>query len=255
MKKIAIITGSRRGIGKGIAHSLGMNGYTVVLSATKDEADDVLAEFRAEGIDCIYVKCDVTSTADREHLVDYVCDTYGRIDVLVNNAGVAPLVRGDLLAMPEESWDRVVKTNARSMFFMTQYVAKKMIEFQKQDLEDYKPRIISMSSISAYTSSTNRGEYCISKAAISMTTLLYADRLAEYNIPVFEVRPGMILTDMMSASKEKFGKLIEGGLLPIKRWGYPEDVGNCVLALCSGLLDYATGQVINADGGFHIRRL
>lgn len=255
MKKIAIITGSRRGIGKGIAHALGANGYTVVLSATKDEADDVLAEFRAEGIDCIYVKCDVTKTEDREYLVDYVCDTYGRIDVLVNNAGVAPLVRGDLLAMEEASYDRVVGTNARSMFFMTQYVAKKMIDFQTKNLEDYHPRIISMSSISAYTSSTNRGEYCISKAAISMTTLLYADRLAEYGIPVFEVRPGMILTDMMSASKEKFGKLIEGGLLPIKRWGYPEDIGNCCVALCSGLLDYATGQVINADGGFHIRRL
>lgn len=255
MKKIAIVTGSRRGIGKGIAHSLGKNGYTVVVSATKDNADDVLAEFREEGIDCIYIKCDVTNTADREHLVDTVCETYGRIDVLVNNAGVAPLVRGDILVMEEASYDRVVGTNARSMFFMTQYVANKMIEFQKQGLEDYSPRIISMSSISAYTSSTNRGEYCISKAAISMTTLLYADRLAEYGIPVFEVRPGMILTDMMSASKEKFGKLIEGGLLPIKRFGYPEDIGDACVALCSGLLDYCTGQVINADGGFHIRRL
>ena len=255
MKKIAIITGSRRGIGKGIARALGSNGYTVVISATKESADDVLTEFREDGIDCIYIKCDVTSTQDREHLVDTVCDMYGRIDVLVNNAGVAPLVRGDLLVMEEASYDRVVGTNARSMFFMTQYVAKKMIEYLKQDLEDYHPRIISMSSISAYTSSTNRGEYCISKAAISMTTLLFADRLAEYGIPVFEVRPGMILTDMMSASKEKFGKLIEGGLLPIKRFGYPEDIGNCCVALCSGLLDYATGQVINADGGFHIRRL
>lgn len=254
-RKVAIVTGSRRGIGKGIAYALGKAGYHVVLSATKPDADDVLAAFRAEGIACGYIKCDVAGTADRQNLIDTVCHEFGRLDVLVNNAGVAPLNRRDLLEVEEESYDRVLDTNARSMFFMCQLAAKKMIVFQKEGLAGYTPRIINISSISAYTSSTNRGEYCVSKAAISMISTLFADRLAEYGIPVFEVRPGMILTDMMSASEEKFGKLIADGLTPIKRFGTPEDIGDSVLALCGGQLDFATGQVINADGGFHIRRL
>jgi len=254
-KKIVIITGSRRGIGKGIALELGKNGYYVVISATRSDANDVLMELRGANVECEYIKCDVANSADRKNLIDTVCDKFGRLDVLVNNAGVAPLNRCDLLNVEEESYDRVVNTNARSMFFMCQLAANRMISFQGKGLADYSPRIVNISSISAYTSSTNRGEYCVSKAAISMTTLLYADRLAAYSIPVFEVRPGMILTDMMSASKEKFGKLIEDGLTPIKRFGTPKDVGDSVVALCSGLLDFATGQVIDADGGFHIRRL
>jgi NAD(P)-dependent dehydrogenase (short-subunit alcohol dehydrogenase family) len=254
-KRIAIITGSRRGIGKGIAQTLGKNGYYVIVSATVPVADEVLEELQGQGVACEYIKCNVAESGDRGNLIERVCEKFGRLDVLVNNAGVAPQVRRDLLEVEEESYDRVVDTNARSMFFMCQLAARKMISFINQGLEDYHPRIINISSISAYTSSINRGEYCVSKAAISMTTLLFADRLAEFNIPVFEVRPGLILTDMMSASKEKFGNLIEAGLTPIKRFGTPQDVGASVAALCSGLLDFATGQVINADGGFHIRRL
>jgi NAD(P)-dependent dehydrogenase (short-subunit alcohol dehydrogenase family) len=255
VKRVAIITGSRRGIGKGIALELGKNGYYTVISATVPNADEVLEELRAQGVECEYIQCNVADSGARVNLIEKVCGEFGRLDVLVNNAGVAPQMRRDLLEVEEESYDRVVNTNARSMFFMCQLAARKMVAFSGQGLDDYHPHIINISSISAYTSSTNRGEYCVSKAAISMTTLLFADRLAEFNIPVFEVRPGLILTDMMSASKEKFGKLIEEGITPIKRFGTPKDIGDSVVALCSGLLDFATGQVIDADGGFHIRRL
>lgn len=256
-KKIAVVTGSRRGIGKGIAEELGREGYYVVVSAASAEAEQTMKEFLELGIECEYIQCNVADTQAREHLINTVCEKFGRLDVLVNNAGVAPKVRRDLLEVEEESYDRVIGINARSMFFMCQLAARKMIEFKKQELEDYSPRIINISSVSAYASSTNRGEYCVSKAAISMTTTLYADRLSEFGIPVFEVRPGMILTDMMSpASLEKFGKAIEEGTLtPIKRFGTPKDVADCVAVLCSGRLDFATGQILNADGGYHIRRL
>ncbi len=254
-KKIAVITGSRRGIGKGVAFALGKEGYHVILSATRDEAPGLIKEFEEQGISCEYIKCNVTCTEDRINLINTVCDTYGRLDVLVNNAGVAPLNRCDLLEVKEESYDRVVGTNARSMFFMCQLAANRMIAFKEAGLENYSPRIINMSSVSAYAVSINRGEYCVSKAAISMTTKLYAAKLAEYGIPVFEVRPGMILTDMMEASKEKFGKMIEEGMTPIRRFGVPEDIGNCVAVLCSGKLDFCAGQIIDADGGYHIRQL
>ncbi|MDR1174906.1 MAG: 3-ketoacyl-ACP reductase [Treponema sp.] len=254
-KKVAIVTGSRRGIGKGIAKTLGKNGYFVILSATKDTADDVVDEMRRDNIDCEYIKCNVSDTDDRRRLFDDVCSNYGRIDVVVNNAGVAPEQRRDLLEVTAESYDRVLGINSRSLFFMCQLAAKKMIAFKNLGLNDYMPRIINISSISAYTSSLNRGEYCISKAAISMTTMLFADKLAEYGIPVFEIRPGFIMTDMIGPSKDKFGSLIDQGITPIKRFGLPQDVGDAVLALCSGLLDFATGQIINADGGFHLRRL
>ena len=257
MQKVAIVTGSRRGIGKGIAHELGINGYYVFVSATRPDAEDVISEFRNEGIDCEYVKCVVTVPEVRERLVEAACKKFGRIDLLVNNAGVAPKEYNDILKTTEESWDRVVHTNAKSMYFMCQIVANKMIEFiQAGNLEDYTPRIVNISSISAYATSINRGEYCVSKAAISMTTRLFAHRLADYGIPVFEIRPGFILTDMMSpGSRERFAPLIEGGIMPIKRWGYPQDVADFVLAIITGKLDYATGQVLNADGGYHLRRL
>lgn len=254
--KVAIVTGSRRGIGKGIALELGKMGYYVIVSATKPTADEVISELKQEGVECEYIKCDVTITDDRKNLINTVCDKFGRLDVLVNNAGVAPLERKDLLLVEEESYDRVVNTNARSMFFMAQLAANRMIDFLDKGIADYKPRIINISSVSAYAASLNRGEYCISKAAISMTTMLFAARLGIYNIPVFEVRPGFILTDMMHPkSRESFSKLIEQGITPIRRFGTPKDVGDCVAALCSGRLDFATGQVIDADGGFNIRVL
>ncbi|MFV0503837.1 MAG: 3-ketoacyl-ACP reductase [Lachnospirales bacterium] len=246
--KVAVITGSRRGIGKGIAIELGKEGYTVVLSGTSEDAN-IVKEFEAMGINAHYIKCDVTQKNERENLIDRVYEKFGEINLFVNNAGVAPNERKDILETTEESYNRVVDTNSKSCFFMCQYLAKKMTEQQGEK------RIINISSISAYTSSYERGEYCISKASIGMITKLFAHRLAEYNIPVFEVRPGVIQTDMTDKVLEKYKKLINDGLTPIKRLGQPEDIGKCVVALGSGKMDFATGQVINADGGFHIRRL
>ena len=240
--KIAAVTGSTRGIGKAIAGALESEGYTVVRSGTspKDSAD--------------YIPCDISKTEDRERFFAELHRRYGRLDVLVNNAGVAPLERLDLLQTTEESFRRVLEINLLGTFFMCQRAANYMLETQGR-LENYRPRIINISSISAYTSSTSRGEYCISKAGVSMATQLFADRLAQHGIPVFEVRPGIILTDMTAPVIEKYQALIDEGLTPIKRLGRPEDVADCVLALCGGRLDFAAGQVIDADGGFHIRRL
>lgn len=257
MNKVAVVTGSRRGIGLAIAKTLAKEGYTTVFSATSPAATmtELMSELTAQGQKVTYLPCDISSPTDRAALIDQVCQTYGRIDVLVNNAGVAPQVRLDVLETTEESFDRLLNINLKGTFFLSQLAANQMIALQKENLPDYHPRIINISSISAYTSSTSRGEYCISKSGISMTTLLFADRLAEYGIPVFEVRPGIIQTDMTAAVTEKYQTLIDGGLTPIKRFGQPQDVANCVLSACSGLLDFGTGTILNADGGFHIRRL
>jgi NAD(P)-dependent dehydrogenase (short-subunit alcohol dehydrogenase family) len=203
----------------------------------------------------VYCKCDISKAEDRAALAAFVIEKYGRIDLLVNNAGVACKVRLDVLETTEESFDRVVGINTKGTFFMCQTFANAMIACQEKGLESYTPRIVNIASNSSYTSSTSRGEYCISKAGVSMTTLLFADKLAEYGIPVFEVRPGIIKTPMTDVVSAKYDKLINDGLTPIKRWGTPEDVANCVIAAASGLLDFGTGTVLNADGGFHIRRL
>lgn len=246
--KTALVTGSSRGIGRGIADLLGQEGYTVVYSGTKQERPADLSAERD------YIPCNIAEGDQRRAAIAYVIDTYGRLDVLVNNAGVAPLKRGDLLEMTEESFDRVIGINLKGTMFMCQLAARAMLE-GKDSLEDYRPRIVNIGSMSAYTSSTPRGEYCISKAGLGMVTQLFADRLAEEGIPVFEVRPGIIETDMTSVVHEKYQAMIDGGLLPIKRFGKPEDVAKMVLACCSGLLDYSAGQVLNADGGFALRRL
>ena len=243
MQKVAFVTGSRRGIGFGIGKALEQAGYLVVYSATSAESD--LPN---------YMRCDISVPEDRVRVLDEILARWGRLDVLVNNAGVAPKVRLDILETTEESVRRLLEVNLMGTFFMCQEAAKRMIRLREQ-LENYQPRIVNISSISAYTSSISRGEYCISKAGISMVTELFADRLAEYGIPVFEVRPGIIKTDMTASVLEKYEKLIADGLLPTARMGKPEDVANCVVAACSGLLDYGTGTVLNADGGFHIRRL
>lgn len=247
--KIALVTGSSRGIGRGIADLLSENGYTVVYSGTHEERPGDLDAKRD------YRKCDISKTEDRNEIVDYVISKYGRIDLLVNNAGVAPLVRRDLLEMDEESFDRVIGINLKGTMFMCQAAAKAMIECMCKELPDYAPRIVNIGSMSAYTSSTSRGEYCISKAGIGMVTKLFADRLADEGIPVFEVRPGIIDTDMTKVVHEKYENLISEGLLPIRRFGQPKDVAKMVLACASGLLDYACGQVLDADGGFALRRL
>lgn len=256
MKKVAIVTGSSRGIGLGCIKALMQQGCVGVVSDVRPAEDmgDLLSELSALG-ECTYVKCDITSAEDRKNLIDTVIEKYGRIDFLVNNAGIAPAVRADILETTEQSFDRVIGVNLRGTYFMTQAMANAMVALLDKGLEDYTPRIVNISSNSAYTSSTSRGEYCISKAGVSMITTLFADRLAEFGIPVFEVRPGIIKTDMTATVTEKYQKLIDGGITPIKRFGLPEDVANCVAAACSGMLDFGTGTVLNADGGFHMRRL
>ena len=247
--KTALVTGSSRGIGRAIADMLYDNGYTVIYSGTKPQRPDNLPPERD------FFPCDIADAAQRQAAIAYVLDTYGRLDLLVNNAGVAPLVRRDLLEMDEESFDRVIGINLKGTLFMCQLAAKAMLAGKEQDLPDYHPRIVNTGSVSAYTSSTSRGEYCVSKAGVGMVTRLFADRLAAEGIPVFEVRPGIIDTDMTKVVHEKYDRLIRDGLLPIPRFGKPEDVAKMVLACASGLLDYSAGQVLDADGGFALRRL
>lgn len=243
--KTAIVTGAASGIGLAIAKKFAAEGYRV-FGMSRRETGPEFENFT-------YISGDVSQASDREKLVQAALSCTGKIDALVNSAGVAPKVRADLLDMTEESYDYCMNINTRGTMFLTQRVAKEMIKnSQEQGIRGY---ICNVSSISAYTSSVNRGEYCISKAGLSMVTTLFADRLAEYGIPVNEVRPGIIATDMTSKVQGKYDALIDGGLLPIKRWGQPEDIAAAVWTLCNGSLPYVTGQVINADGGFHLRRL
>ena len=246
--KVAVVTGSTRGIGRAIADLLSENDYTVVYSGTGSQRPASLPEDR------IYHPCDIADSAQRAALIHDTLDRYGRLDVLVNNAGVAPLVRKDLLEMDEASFDRVMGVNLKGTLFLCQLAANAMIK-GKAAMEDYHPRIVNIGSLSAYTSSTARGEYCISKAGVGMVTQLFADRLAAEGIPVFEVRPGIIATDMTEIVHDKYQRMINEGLLPVPRFGEPVDVARMVLACCSGLLDYSAGQVLNADGGFALRRL
>lgn len=245
MEKIALVTGVASGIGLATANMLLEKGMAVIgMSRRAVMENPPKGKFH-------YVPGDIAVSDDRERFVRTALDTYGRIDVLVNVAGVAPKVRADLLTMTEESYDYVMNINTRGTLFLTQRVANAMI----QNPEEKKGCIVNISSLSAYTSSVNRGEYCISKAGVSMITQLFADRLAEYGIPVNEVRPGIIATDMTAKVQEKYDNLIQNGLLPESRWGTPEDVASAVCALCCGALPYVTGQSIDVDGGFHMRRL
>lgn len=244
MKKVALVTGAASGIGLATAKKLLSEGICVVGMSRRPEMADLSSDFT-------YVSGDVGNAEDRKRFLDTALSKYGRVDILVNVAGVAPKIRADLLEMSEESYDYVMNINTKGTLFLTQSVANEMI---KNDGAD-KGCIVNISSLSAYTSSVNRGEYCISKAGVSMITALFADRLAEYGIPVNEIRPGIIATDMTSKVQSKYDALIDGGLLPIKRWGTPEDIAEAVYALCSGALPYMTGQSIDIDGGFHLRRL
>ena len=254
--KTALITGAARGIGNAIAAQLASEGCAVVIVDVFDEEKVAgnIDRVRFFGQPVLYLKGDITSGESRKKTVDAAVSTFGKIDILVNNAGVAPKVRMDMLETTEESMDFVLGVNLKGTFFLTQRVANSMLEKMKE-FEDMKPVIVNISSMSAYTSSTQRSEYCISKAGVSMITTLFADRLADEGINVYEIRPGIILTDMTSVVKEKYDRLISDGITPIKRWGYPEDIANAVSVLCSGKLGFSTGEVINVDGGFHIRRL
>jgi NAD(P)-dependent dehydrogenase (short-subunit alcohol dehydrogenase family) len=214
----------------------------------------VIKSLKEFGNDVIYCQGSISSTADRKKIIQQVRDHFGRLHVLVNNAGIAPKERRDVLETTEESFDDVLSTNLKGNYFLTQLAANWMIEQKKSDLS-FQGSIINVSSISATVASVNRGEYCISKAGLSMSTQLFAVRLGEFDIPVFEVRPGIISTDMTAGVKEKYDKLIEGGLTIQKRWGSPDDVGSVVASLAIGHFPYSTGQVIMVDGGLTIPRL
>lgn len=254
--KAALVTGAARGIGNAIAVQLASEGYAVAILDVFDEekVEENINKVKKYDNPFLYFKGDITSDESRRSAVDRVMSEFGRIDVLVNNAGVAPKVRMDILETTEESMDFVLGVNLKGTFFLTQLVARIMIN-EVKTIEGIKPKIINISSMSAYTSSTQRGEYCISKAGVSMITKLFADRLAEFGINVYEIRPGIIFTGMTKVVKEKYDKLIGEGITPIKRWGYPEDIANAVSVFCSDKLNFSTGEVINVDGGFHIRRL
>ncbi|HBO45456.1 MAG TPA: 3-ketoacyl-ACP reductase [Planctomycetaceae bacterium] len=255
-RPVAIVTGASRGIGRAIASGLAATGMNLVVADCVEEsaASEVKALIEAAGTGLLYVQTDIARADDRRRLVETVRDRWGRCDLLVNNAGVAPLVRLDLLEATEESFDRVLSINLKGPYFLTQAIANWMIE-QRERHADRACRIVNIGSISAFTSSPGRGEYCVSKAGVAMMTALYADRLAEFGIGVFEIRPGIIATDMTAAVKDKYDRMIADGLTPIRRWGVPEDVAKAVAAIAKGHLDFSTGEVINVDGGFHLRRL
>lgn len=255
-KKIAIITGSGRGIGRGIAIQLAQAGWDIVVNdvGSPDSSNETLELVRAQGREGIVVLADVTSAPDRERLVNETLKSFGRIDLLINNAGIGPKVRLDILEISEQSMNEVLGVNLIGPFFLTQLVARKMIDLVDQKIVE-QPKIVNIGSISAFTSSTSRAEYCISKAGVAMTTLLYADRLAKHGINVYEIRPGIIATPMTAGVKDKYDKLIAEGITPIQRWGQPEDIGKAITAIAEGYLPFSTGQVINVDGGFHIQRL
>ncbi len=255
-RRVALVTGGTRGIGYGVARALVADGCDVVLCGRRPEADvaDALAELRATGREAVYVRADVADPADRAQLVEQAMTAFGRIDVLVNNAGVAPLQRRDLLEASEESFDRVVGTNLKGPYFLTQAVANAMVAARGVDPE-IRPVIVFVTSISATVVSTDRGEYCVSKAGLAMAAALFAVRLAELDIPVYEVRPGVVRTDMTSGVTGKYDRLIADGLIPQARWGLPGDVGRAVAMLARGDLAYSTGQVIMVDGGMTLGRL
>lgn len=246
--KVAIVTGALGGIGKASALALLKCGYTVIGMGRSDSPE--LSDF--DGYDFTYVPGDVSSSDDRRRLFDTAA-ARGRISVLVNVAGVAPKVRRDILDMTEESYDTVMGINTKGTLFLTQLVANHMLDNEAE--RGIRGYIVNISSCSAYTSSPSRGEYCISKAGVSMITKLFADRLAHDGILVNEVCPGIIETGMTAAVKEKYDRLIDGGLVPLGRWGTPEDVARAVLALCDGTFGYTTGTSLIVDGGMHIRSL
>lgn len=256
MSKTAIVTGGSRGIGLGISRELAKRGWNLAVCATRPESElrEVIGSLGAFGTDVFYARMDVSEEASRAGALDAIVERFGTIHFLVNNAGVAPEVRRDVLDMTAESYQRVMRTNLEGPFFLTQAVARLMVS-QRSRLPDEPMGIVNISSISSTVASPSRGEYCLSKAGVSMATKLWAVRLAEYGIPVYEIRPGIIDTDMTSAVKEKYDRLIAEGLVPQRRWGKPEDVGRAVAMLAEGALAYSTGQVVMIDGGQLLERL
>lgn len=244
---VAVVTGGSRGIGRAIAEELLKKDFTVIITARNrsNETDELEKQYPDR---LIFVPCDISDAESRKNLVSFTEKNYGSLDLLVNNAGVAPRERKDILEITPDDFDYLTDINLKGTFFITQ-------EFSPLLIKNQKSRIVNISSMSAYTASVNRGEYCISKAGISMITKLFAARLAEYGVSVIEVRPGIIETDMTSKVKEKYEKLISEGITPINRMGRPEDVAKCVVSVAEGNFDFCTGTVIDCDGGFNVRRL
>jgi 3-oxoacyl-[acyl-carrier protein] reductase len=256
MRTVALVTGGSRGIGLGITRCLAADGCDVAVCGVRERSavEGVLDDLREVGADVLYCQADVADRQARERLLSEINGRFGRLNVLVNNAGVAPKVRADVLEATEESFEWVMRINLQGPYFLTQAVANWMIERHRKD-EDFEGCIVNVSSTSASVASPSRGEYCISKAGLSMATKLWAARLGEFGIPVYEVRPGVIRTDMTEPVQEKYDRLIDQGLLVQSRWGLPEDVGRAVAMLVRGDLPYATGQVLVVDGGLTLQRL
>lgn len=255
-RPVALVTGGTRGIGLGIARSLANEGFDLALNGMREASavSDAINELKQAGAQVIYCRGNLAVSSDRKMMIDEVRKHYSRLHVLVNNAGMAPRERRDILEATEESFDEVISTNLKGTYFLSQLAANWMID-QKKSNKEFFGTIINISSISATVASINRGEYCVSKAGMSMATQLFAVRLGEFNMPVYEVRPGVINTDMTSGVKEKYDKLIDGGLTVQKRWGQPDDVGKVVAALATQKFPYSTGQVIMVDGGLTLPRL
>lgn len=255
-RRVALVTGGGRGIGRGVAVTLGTRGWAVMVNyrSNAEAAAETVRLVEGAGGRAVAVSANIAEAADREKLVESTLAHFGRIDLLVNNAGMAPRQRLDILETSEASYDEVMSVNLKGPFFLTQRVARAMIALVGEGVIA-APKIVNIGSISAYASSPNRGEYCLSKAGVGMLTALFADRLAEHGINVYEIRPGIIETDMTRGIKDKYDRLIADRLTPIARWGQPDDVARAVLAIVEGYLPFSTGQVINVDGGFHLRRL
>lgn len=254
--KTAFVTGGSRGIGLGIAQALAADGWRLAINGMRTESDvqEPLAQLRKSSPEVIYVRGDISSAGDRSTCLEQIRSTFGQLNLLVNNAGIAPRVRADILEATEESFDEIMSVNLKGPYFLTQAVARWMIE-QRQADDAFDGCIVNISSISAEIASINRGDYCLARAGTSMSTKLWAVRLAEFGIRVYEIRPGVIATDMTAGVKEKYDRMIADGLTLEPRWGQPEDIGRAVAALARGEFPYATGQVVNIDGGMMIGRL
>jgi 3-oxoacyl-[acyl-carrier protein] reductase len=255
-RPVALVTGGARGIGLGIAQALARENFDLAICGVRDQsaAEEALAGLRTLGASTLYIRADVSDPAARNNLVEAVQNHFGRLHVLVNNAGVAPKVRADLLEATEESFETVLKINLQGPYFLTQLCAQWMIA-QKDADSSWRGCVINVSSVSATMVSINRGEYCISKAGLAMATQLWAARLGEFGIPVYEIRPGIVKTDMTAPVQAKYDKMIDEGLLLQSRWGHAEDVGKAAAMLVRGDLPYSTGQILTVDGGLTVKRL
>lgn len=256
MRKTALITGGSRGIGFGIAIELAKAGFDLAINGVRSQSSiqPILDGLKMFGAKIIYAPGNISKKEDRQHIFEKVLAEFGQLNVLVNNAGVAPKERLDILQASEESYDYVLNVNLKGPYFLTQLFANHMVE-KKLENANFEACIINVSSVSATVASVNRGEYCISKAGIAMATKLWAARLGEFNIPVYEIQPGIIKTDMTAGVTQKYDQLFEAGLSIQKRWGLPEDVGKVAAAMANGMMPYSTGQVVVVDGGLTIQRL